>query len=151
MEIKQAKILSYIRRAEVVAENSPDAETKVGSVLVSKETMSVISEGYNGFCRGCDDDKLPKTRPLKHNFIIHSEQNLITNCARNGIKTNNSFTVQTHSPCINCMRLLYQAGITEVYFKEEYKTTRDMNQLGDLKLEFTSYSLYTKIQIKPNI
>lgn len=151
MQISERKMLSYIKRAITVSENSPDAETQVGSVLVSKETMSVISEGYNGFCRKCDDDKLPKTRPDKHKFILHAESNLITNCAINGIRTLNCFVVQTHSPCINCMRLLYQAGITEVYFKEEYKTTKDMEQLGDLKLEFTSYDLYTKIQIKPNI
>ncbi len=107
-DIRCTKILSYLRRAEVAAENSPDAETKVGAVLISYKTGSVISEGYNGFVRGADDDTIPKTRPDKYEYVIHSEANLICNAARNGVRTDDCFVVQTHSPCVQCARLLYQ-------------------------------------------
>lgn len=148
--VKDKKILSYIARAKVVAQNSPDEETKVGAVLVSKSTQSVISEGYNGFIRGADDEKLPKKRPEKYEYVVHAEQNLICNAARNGVRTDDCFIVQTISPCITCARLLYQAGIDTVYFEGWYKGSDKIKELGDLKLEFTKFDKYTKIELKPN-
>jgi len=148
-EPKSEKVLSYIRRAEVVAENSPDADTKVGSVLISKKTGSVISEGYNGFVRGAQDDRIPKTRPEKYEYVIHAETNLICNAARNGVTTDDCFIVQTHSPCVHCARLLYQSGITVIYYKEFYRGTKDVERLGDLQLKYTAYDKYTKIEIEP--
>jgi len=150
MEISEKKILSYLKRASVVAENSPDEQTKVGSILVSKKTMSVISEGYNGFVRGANDDKLPKTRPEKYEYVVHAEENLICNAARNGVSMSDCFIVQTHSSCIRCSRLLHQAGIDTVYYGEYYKGTDEVKRLGDLTLEFTKYENCTKMIIKPN-
>lgn len=148
-ELKIEKVLSYIRRAEVVAENSPDAETKVGSVLISKKTGSVISEGFNGFVRGTNDELLPKTRPEKYKYVIHAEANLVCNAARNGVTTDDCFIVQTHSPCVHCARLLFQCGITTVYYKNYYPGTDEVKQLGDLQLKYTSFDKYTKIEIDP--
>lgn len=149
LELKIEKVLSYIRRAEVIAENSPDAETKVGSVLISKKTGSVISEGYNGFVRGTNDAALPKTRPDKYQYVIHAETNLICNAARNGVVTDDCFIVQTHSPCVHCARLLFQCGISVVYYKNYYPGTDEVKRLGDLQLKYTSFEKYTKIEIEP--
>jgi dCMP deaminase len=147
--MKESKILSYLRRAEVVAENSPDAETKVGSILISNSTGSVISEGYNGFVRGANDAIIPKTRPAKYDFFIHAESNLICNAARNGVRTDDCFIVQTHSPCVHCARLLYQSGISTVYFKEYYNRTHEIERLGDLEVRYTPFGKYTRIDIGP--
>lgn len=149
MEPKDRKILSYIRRAEAAAEDSPDAQTKVGSVLISKKTGSVVSEGFNGFVRGANDMALPKTSPEKHEYIIHAETNLICNASRNGVTTDDCFVVQTHSPCVHCARLLYQCGIKTVYFKEYHKRTDEVKRLGDLELKYTPFDKYTKIEIGP--
>lgn len=148
--IKEKKLELYIKRALVTAESSPDAETKVGSILVSKSTGSVISEGYNGFVRGANDDALPRTRPAKYDFVIHAEQNLIYNAARNGVRTDSCFIVQTHSPCVHCARAVYQAGIDTIYFKTYYPGTDKIKDLGDLKLTYTELGLFTKIVISPN-
>lgn len=148
-DIKPEKVLSYIRRAEIVAENSPDAETQVGSILVSKKTGSVISEGYNGFVRGTNDAALPKIRPAKYEYVIHAESNLICNAARNGITTDDCFIVQTHSPCVSCARLLFQAGVTTVFYKNYYKGTDEVKRLGDLQLKYTYFEKYTMIEIEP--
>lgn len=145
------KILSYLKRANVVAENSPDAQTKVGAILVSRSTSSVISEGYNGFIRGADDEKLPKVRPAKYEFIIHAEENLIANAARNGVRTDDCFAVVSISPCVKCARLLFQAGIEEVYFGEMYDDTKRMVKLGDLKLNITFVDPFYKMLIEPNV
>lgn len=150
MHLSEKKILSYLRRADVVAENSPDAETKVGSVLVSKKTLSVVSEGYNGFVRGTNDDVIPKTRPKKYDYVIHAEANLLANAARNGVRTDDTFIVQTISPCVSCARLLYQAGIDTIFYRGWYKGSDKIKEYGDLILEFTKYENCTKIIIKPN-
>lgn len=144
------KIELLIKRALVTAENSPDEETQVGSVLVSKSTGSVISEGYNGFVRGTDDNALPRTRPAKYDFVIHAEQNLIYNAARNGVRTDSCFLVSTHSPCVNCARAIYQSGIDTVYFKNYYPGSDKIKELGDLVLEYEHFESFTKITIKPN-
>lgn len=149
VEPKPKKILGYIRRAEAAAGDSPDEQTKVGTLLVSRKTGSVVSEGYNGFARGANDAVLPKTSPEKHEYVIHAETNLICNAARNGVSTDDCFVVQTHSPCVHCARLLYQAGITVVYFKQYHKRTDEARRLGDLQLQYTPCDGYTKIEISP--
>jgi dCMP deaminase len=148
--MKQNKLQLYIKRALVTSESSPDSETKVGSILISKSTGSVISEGYNGFVRGANDEALPKERPEKYKYVIHAEQNLIYNAARNGVRTDNCYIVQTHSPCVSCARALYQSGIDTVYYKTNYPGTDQIKNLGDLKLEYTEYEEFTKIVISPN-
>lgn len=150
MELSEKKILSFLKRAKVVSENSPDIETKVGSVLISKDTFSVVSEGYNGFVRGAVDRKLPNTRPEKYEYILHAEQNLISNAARNGVRTNNTFIVSTISPCVKCARLLYQAGIDTVYYEGWYRGTDEVKKLGDLLLKITPFEGYSKLVIGPN-
>lgn len=148
-EIKSAKILNLVAMAEVVASASPDADTKVGSILVSKKTGSVVSTGFNGFIRGANDDAIPKTRPEKYEYVIHAETNLLCNAARNGVTTDDCFVVQTHSPCVHCARLLFQSGITTVYFKDFYRGTAEVERLGDLQLKYTTFEKYTKIDIEP--
>ena len=107
--------------AEAVAKRSHDAETKVGSVLVNNSTGAIIATGCNGFIRGADDTILPNTRPEKYPYMVHSEQNLIANCARHGISMEDTMLVCTLSPCVNCMRMLWQCGIKRVVVKEKYK------------------------------
>lgn len=148
-EIKPSKISNLIAMAEVAASASPDADTKVGSILVSMKTGSVVSTGFNGFVRGANDDTIPKTRPEKYEYVIHAESNLICNAARNGVTTDDCFVVQTHSPCVHCARLLYQCGITTIFYKEFYRGTKDVERLGDLQLKYTAYDKYTKIEIEP--
>lgn len=123
VEVKRHKVVSYLKRARVVSESSPDEETQVGSILISQATGSVISEGYNGFIRGANDEKIPKKRPDKYDYMVHAEENLICNAARNGVRTDGCFVVQTLSPCQGCARRLYQSGITRVYCQELYHGT----------------------------
>ena len=150
LDISEKKIFSYLRRAKVVAENSPDHETKVGSILISKKTFSVISEGYNGFIRGANDVLLPKTRPDKYEYMIHAEENLICNAVRNGVSMDDCFVVQTISPCIRCARLLYQSGIDTIFYEKYYYGTDKVKDLGDLTFDYKIFEKFTKIQITPS-
>jgi dCMP deaminase len=134
-----------MRQAEIIAENSPDAQRKVGSVLVKKDGGEVIAQGYNGFVRNARDEVLPNTRPDKYEYIIHSEQNLLFNCCRNGISTKDCFLVCTLSPCITCLRSLYQSGVKEIYFKDKYKDFDKQLNMLDLEINLTKEGDYFKI------
>ena len=121
-----------MERAEVVAKGSHDSETKVGAVLVKNDSGAVIADGCNGFVRGAPDAILPTTRPDKYKYIVHAESNLIANCVRHGIAANNCMLVCTMSPCVTCMRLLYQSGITKIIVKEKYRDFHELVLMDDI-------------------
>lgn len=133
--MRPSKLTTYMEVAEAVAKRSHDAETKVGSLLVNNITGAIIATGCNGFVRGAVDSMLPTTRPDKYPYIVHSEQNLIANCARHGISMENTMLICTLSPCVNCMRLLWQCGLTKVVCKEQYKDFKEVCQMKDLSID----------------
>jgi len=147
--VKIRKIGNYFEQAEVVAKMSPDAETQVGALLVHNKTGAVLASGFNGFIRGADDLNLPNTRPLKYDFIIHAETNLLFNCARHGINTSDCTLFCTLSPCKNCMRSCYQAGINTIYFKKKYRDFNENVRMGDLDVTLTTDDGYYKIELSP--
>lgn len=120
--------------AEVVAQRSHDAETKVGAVLVDPAYGTLIASGFNGFIRNTCDDKLPSNRPDKYSYMVHAEMNLICNAARYGHKTDGGILYCTMSPCVSCVRALWQAGIVYVYFKDKYKDFNVSTSMLDLNM-----------------
>lgn len=129
---RPSKIEMYMAMAEAAASRSHDAETKVGSILVKESTGAIVATGCNGFVRGTRDNSLPNTRPEKYEYIVHSEMNLIANCARHGISTEGCFVVCTLTPCKICMRLLWQSGISRVVAKEPYRDFDDIKKMRDI-------------------
>ena len=115
------KILNFLEQCSIIAKNSPDLETKVGSMLIHLDTLGVVSTGYNGFIKGARDSLLPSTRPNKYEFMIHAEKNVIANAFNSGVYPGPKVVIQTLSPCFDCARFLFNCGIKEVYFKELYR------------------------------
>ena len=132
--MRPSKIANYMDMAEVVSKRSHDAETKVGAVLVNDNSGAILATGFNGFVRGAVDTALPCYRPLKYEFILHAEDNLIANCARHGISMENCTLVCTMSPCKHCMRMMINCGITKVVVKELYKDFEDIMRMPDVKV-----------------
>lgn len=147
--MKIEKVRNYYKQALAIAENSPDAETKVGAILIHAKTGAVLSQGFNGFIRGAPDSKLPKTRPDKYPYMVHAETNLIYNCARHGVSTDESFVFCTPSPCINCCRALYQSGIKQVIFKDKYRDFDKQQEMEDLKLICNAFHEFTVLTLEP--
>lgn len=147
--ITEKKLRAYYRRALAVAEDSPDPSTKVSALLVHRESGAVLADGFNGFIRGAPDHKIPTTRPEKYDYIIHAEANLLCNAVRHGISTSNCVLFCTISPCIKCMRMIYQAGITEVYVKGFYSDFDQSVAMLDLDLSVTNLGDFNKIEVKP--
>lgn len=117
-EIEKAKKYLYLARynAEIF---SKDPDTKVGTVLVSRDFGRILSTGINGFCRKMKDDDLERwKRPTKYKYVTHSELNAILNAARTGTQVDNSIAVVSLFPCSSCAKALIQAGIAKIFTPE---------------------------------
>lgn len=144
--MRPSKISFYMAMAEVAASRSHDSETKVGSILVKADTGAIIATGCNGFVRGADDAALPDARPDKYDYMVHSEMNLIANCARHGISTDGCFVVCTLTPCKVCMRMLWQCGVTRAICGSRYKDFEEICRMKDISLSISSIEGYIDIR-----
>ena len=106
----------FFATATLWSRKSHDTQTQCGCVLVKNKT--IISTGYNGFIRGINDGVLPRERPAKYPFMIHAEANAVYNAAREGQSTVNARAYITAIPCRNCLQMLWQCGITEIYYSD---------------------------------
>ena len=104
--------------AFLAATRSHDSETKVGCVLVYENR--IISVGYNGFCSGVVEGSLPVTRPHKYPYMVHAEENAISNMI---IKPRGEIIAYvTHMPCGGCGKLLWQNNIRTWKIPEGQRT-----------------------------
>ena len=109
---------SYIEMAGVWARNSYCKRRQVGAIIV-KDKM-IISDGYNGTPSGFEnicEDESGLTKP----YVLHAEANAITKIARSGNNSDGATLYVTASPCIECAKLIIQAGIKRVVYSEEYR------------------------------
>lgn len=122
----------YMRMALVWAENSYCKRRQVGALLV-KDKM-IISDGYNGTPSGfeniCEDDA-NKTKP----YVLHAEANAITKVARSFNSSSGATLYVTASPCIECSKLIIQAGIVRVVYGEPYHMEDGLNLLRRAGIE----------------
>lgn len=107
----------YLRMAAIWAENSYCNRRKVGALVV-KDKM-IISDGYNGTPSGfpnvCEENNV--TYP----YVLHAEANAITKLARSSNNSDGATLYVTAAPCIECAKLIIQAGIKRVIYAEEYR------------------------------
>jgi dCMP deaminase len=116
----------YMSIAFEISKMSRCNRAKVGALLVKNN--NIISYGFNGtpagFCNKCEENNLTKKE------VIHAEVNAILKA---GTKSIGSDLYLTLSPCIDCCKLIKQAGISKVYIKEYY---RDISGLNQLKIDY---------------
>ena len=130
---KQSKLdVRYLRMARIWAENSYCKRRQVGALVV-KDKM-IISDGYNGTPSGfenvCEDDG-NVTKP----YVLHAEANAITKLARSNNNSEGSTIYITASPCIECAKLIIQAGIKRVVYGEKYRLTDGIELLERAGIE----------------
>lgn len=122
----------YIKLAKEVSNLSYCNRLKVGAII-AKDRM-IISEGYNGTPSGYDnicEDCNNKTSP----YVLHAESNAILKCAKMGRSTDGATIYCTHSPCIDCAKLILQSGIVKVYYIESYRDSSGIDLLKSLGIE----------------
>lgn len=133
MDDKQYNLdLRYLRMAKIWAENSYCIRRKVGALIV-KDKM-IISDGYNGTPAGfeniCEDDN-NVTKP----YVLHAEANAITKIARSGNNSEGATLYVTDAPCIECSKLIIQAGIKKVFYSRQYRLTDGIELLERAGIE----------------
>lgn len=133
---KQVQLdLRYLRMAHIWAENSYCRRRQVGALIV-KDQM-IISDGYNGTPGGfeniCEEERdgAIVTKP----YVLHAEANAITKVARLGNSSDGATLYVTASPCIECSKLIIQAGIKRVVYSEEYRITDGLDLLRRAGIE----------------
>ena len=133
---KQEKLdLRYLRMARIWAENSYCIRRQVGALVV-KDQM-IISDGYNGTPSGfenkCEDDT-----NVTYPYVLHAEANAITKLARSSNNSDGSTLYVTASPCIECAKLIIQAGIKRVVYGEKYRLEDgiDLLRRAGVEVEF---------------
>ena len=139
--MKKKFIKTYMDVAESFAKLSSAVRLQVGAIVVKDDR--IISIGYNGMPSGWDNCceevlredevgfQVTKTKPE----VLHAEANAITKLARSSESGLGATIFVTHSPCIECAKLIYQSGISTVYYKTSYRTDDGINFLKKSKVE----------------
>lgn len=131
----------YMRMARIWAENSYCVRRKVGALIV-KDKM-IISDGYNGtpggfenVCEWLPEDagqgrEVGRTKP----YVLHAEANAITKVAKSQSSSEGATLYVTASPCVECSKLIIQAGIRRVVFAEDYHSSDGVDLLRRAGIE----------------
>ena len=124
--------LRYLRMARIWAKNSYCKRRQVGALVV-KDKM-IISDGYNGTPSGfeniCEDEN-NLTKP----YVLHAEANAITKLARSSNNSDRATLYVTAAPCLECSKLILQAGIKRVVYGEAYRLEDGINLLRRANIE----------------
>ncbi|MDA3891930.1 MAG: dCMP deaminase family protein [Salinivirgaceae bacterium] len=124
--------LRYLQMARIWADNSYCKRRQVGALIV-KDRM-IISDGYNGTPSGFEnvcEDLNNKTKP----YVLHAEANAITKVAKSNNSSDGATLYVTSSPCMECSKLIIQAGIRRVVFSDAYRLQDGLEILEKANIE----------------
>jgi dCMP deaminase len=132
LEKQQLLDKRYLSMAKIWAGNSYCLRRQVGALIV-KDKM-IISDGYNGTPSGfenkCEDENY-KTYP----YVLHAEANAITKVAKSNNSSYGATLYVTTSPCIECAKLIIQAGISRVVYCDKYRNEAGLELLKKTNIE----------------
>ena len=123
---------SYLEMAKVWSRNSYCRRRQVGALIV-KDRM-IISDGYNGTPSGfenvCEDEN-GITKP----YVLHAEANAITKVAKSGNSSDGATLYVTDAPCLECSKLIIQAGIKRVVYHQDYRVNDGIELMQKVGIE----------------
>jgi dCMP deaminase len=133
--MKPKLVKAYMQTAGTFAELSHARRLHVGAIVVKDDR--IISIGYNGMPAGWDNDcedviqhsddtTSLKTKPE----VLHAETNAIAKLARSNESGLGADIFITHAPCLDCAKLIYQSGISRVYYGENYRSNEGIEFLN---------------------
>jgi len=128
---------SYLDMAQVWSKNSYCKRRQVGALIVKNKM--IISDGYNGTPSGfenvCEDED-GITKP----YVLHAEANAITKVAKSGNSSEGATMYVTTAPCIECSKLIIQAGIKRLVYRDNYRKTEGIDLLKRVGIEIVNLS-----------
>lgn len=130
----------YMKMAIVLSQLSFAEKHKVGCVIVSEDGQ-IISQGYNGTPSGRDNkceytvESTEGLRLVTKREVLHAESNAIIKCAKWHASTDGATLYTTLSPCFDCSKMIIQAGIKRVVYKEVYHDTEGLDLLNDVGIK----------------
>ncbi|MBN1904227.1 MAG: cytidine/deoxycytidylate deaminase family protein [Deltaproteobacteria bacterium] len=139
----------FMAITDLVARRSTCLRRQVGAILVKDKR--ILASGYNGapsglrHCEevGClrEDSSVPSGQRHELCRGLHAEQNLILQAAYHGISINGSILYCTNKPCVICTKMIINAGIKKVYYREGYDDPLSDQMLEEAKLEIERLSI----------
>jgi dCMP deaminase len=141
--MKQKFIDAYMDVAERFAQLSSAKRLQVGAIVVKDDR--IISIGYNGMPTGWDNCCEDVIREDEVGFqvtkskieVLHAESNAVAKLAKSSESGLGATIFVTHSPCIDCAKLIYQSGISNVYYKTSYRDDDGIKFLKKSNVEIT--------------
>ena len=128
----------YLQMAEIWSKNSYCKRRQVGAIIVKGKM--IISDGYNGTPEGfeniCEDEN-NHTKP----YVLHAEANAITKVAKSNNSSDGATLYVTSSPCMECAKLIIQAGIRRVVFSDLYRQDDGIELLKRASIEIKYISI----------
>jgi len=152
--MKDKFVIAFMKVAHTFAELSSARRLKVGAIIVKDER--IISIGYNGMPAGwdnnCEDEirddsnvvsihpTALKTKPE----VLHAESNAIAKLAKSTDSGNDAAMFITHAPCLDCAKLIYQSGITRLFYSTDYRNSDGIEFLEkcNIEIEKVYYETY---------
>ena len=126
--------------AKTFANLSHAKRLNVGAIVVKDDR--IISIGYNGMPSGWENEcEIENTTKPQ---VLHAESNAIAKLARSNDSGLDADIFITHSPCIECAKLIYQSGIKRVYFGENYRNTDGLDFLTASKINVIQVDTITE-------
>ena len=132
----------YIKVAQLCAKNSYAVNLQVGAIIV--KDGQIMSDGFNGTPCGFENKCEVKSMDGSLHtlsYVFHAESNAILKCAKYGRPTNGSTLYITHSPCIECAKLIIQAGIIRVVYLEDYRKAEGLELLKKVGINVEKFEL----------
>jgi dCMP deaminase len=132
-KVKQHQFdIRYLEMARIWATNSYCKRRQVGALIV-KDRM-IISDGYNGTPSGFENECEDENDHTK-SYVLHAEANAITKVAKSNNSSEGATLYITASPCLECAKLIIQAGIIRVVFSENYRIMDGIDLLKRAHIE----------------
>ena len=142
----------YMEIAELTAKLSYAKRLNVGAVIVKGN--QILATGYNGMPSGWENvceviipEQIdPETRTITPSKLVskpevmHAERNCLDKVAASNESTQGAVMFCTHSPCLECAKSIYNTGITEIYYKEDYRSNEGISFLKNTGVKVHKYA-----------
>jgi dCMP deaminase len=150
MDQRMSKDKYYLNIADAVLDRSTCLRRKYGAIIVKND--EILSTGYNGAPRGrvncselgyCNREQLriPSGQRYELCRSVHAEANAITKVAKSANNCDGSTLYITAAPCIECSKLIIQAGIRRVVYSDDYRSEEGLDLLRRVGIECVQYRL----------